>query len=337
MNKRIMLLLSCSIPLGSLLGMSGEPPKERISNERINNVKVELVRQEREVNAARSVAFTAVIAGACYLTYKWLVAKDEIRDPNRPTDDFIKELRNAAGAHGIAEFMKKYKEDLQRQEAANNDPWFRKAGRWIKDRAIRTLHDIPHAFWLIAVPTPFTIIRNTIPGVSIISDYMFTPRTIQWFIIRRTSFTPCAHDIKKWVQRSMAAKQGELTDTTFKELETIVNMFVNQVEKVLGFMSYIKDKVPAALKAEHDRGDLISKKIKEVTDQFCQAADKVIFHAESNEKKHIRTMDSLFDYMILDMSDQIESFKNIEKSIGLEDIVVVDPFASLGPLVQLLS
>lgn len=171
------------------------------------------------------------------------------------------------------------------------------------------------------------LISNLLPNGFNWSDKMFANKTISWFIEHKTTL----FDTSKAFNQSINNILIEEPDVEL--LEANYNMIVAQVEKILGFMLYNSNFLPKNAFAERNKALIIQKRTVAILLELLAKIKDYIQLIKDNQElsddsKRISTYENLKS-TFLKLIENIESFKEIDKAINLEDKVKRNIFTEI--------
>lgn len=341
MNKRINILLLLNLLLCIPVQLAQAEPVKRISDAYIQEFKQSLQAQESLrhkimwLSAGGLLAGTAGIIG--HIWYKDYLEKQNfdnlLNNYGRLNADKKETVNRWVRAGAALEEGLAPKEDDKPTQPSVRAPWLSRAKTWITDKVKDEINKTPDVLWTRLKEkylfTPEALILFVLPKSNIIYDYLFTPRTISRFIKKQTCLDQSIKDTTSWIDQS--SQEGALqsldnSELMAEELESIVNVFVVQIEKVLAFMSYIADKLPIADIIDRQRANIVMKKIRSSTEYFCKAADEI---CDNDQISELSDFVKSFERAIMDIANQLVSFQSIEALVGFKDDVPTKPLTFL--------
>lgn len=169
-------------------------------------------------------------------------------------------------------------------------------------------------------------INYSLPSGFNFSDRLFSDKTISWFIDHKTTLLNTITALNTVIDNVLIEQSLD------KELfEVNYNMLVSQVEKILGFMLYNSNLLPKDAFAEKNRALIIQKRTVGILLEFLASIKKLFYienlnlNANSSTQYNENTIDVVtcqdLKKILLKLVENIESFKEIDKSLGLQDKV----------------
>lgn len=286
----------------------------------INQVALELKIEETKRNKLRPIICGVSAATITALNYYYWVLRPVTQQEQQ-----------------IGEMLKWYTTKKAEEDAAkkaDNQTFSYKT--WAYDLVKSAVDAAPSGLFSMLVykviPSPYSIIDTLIPGGNLVMDYLFTHRNISWFKLNRTSYKTSGEEIQQWLKYDLFDDLDRLTIgpadqvDTYKELIAMLNIFINDVEKILGYMQYALKTIPANMIIERNRAELIPKRVETIINYLIITVEDTIVDAFKNSRSiaDIRNVLKVaFNRSNLEISQQIKYFKNIEKARRLHPLDII--------------
>ena len=187
-------------------------------------------------------------------------------------------------------------------------------GSWVKGKMPSLARDL---LYLELFSQANRMVGGFIPSVG---NYLFEPRTMFWCINRRTQLCDSTLGLINWAANAV---QGQSIDDDLLLQDLLVSMdcFVKDVEKILGYMRFMKGKLGADQVKEQRRASICMETITRTMNKMVTDTNEVL---AGDRKKQEFALE--FRVHIVKIVDEMSKFELVHKAAGYEDVMARDFF-----------
>ena len=302
-------------------------PIRPLSAEAITHYRDTFIKKEDTRTLMKNLALGTALAGAGYMYYKWL------HGPNLSQPASLHDLAHLqeqlARTKGQNEVLEERLSRLERDQdnSPNWGEWIKHKTDWVGDTLYRYT---PTLIWSFGRSYVFGEISRFIwPVLPTIGSYLAEKASMNWCMIKKTHFFLAVRGLMNWTFQVMTQP-----DSPYHSQELIVcsNQFVYEMEKVLGYMGFVIENLPAAKLAYKDRGAATIKTVMQ------EVQGLIVFINGFLAVKQPTDEDMLGMIMFLKQSMfgiicQLENFEVVTLEAGLSDPEEPDMFSELKTFV----
>ncbi len=342
-----------SISLVLLLGISARYASALdkvapISDEMINATISELEVQDKLRTKVRWLTLGAVLGTAGYLGYKWYYQDDPKKLP--PSQEKLAAELNELKRQ-FDELKAGQKEAAKPVEAPEmQDPWYQ---RWPKS-AWNKVCGIPSGVVSLLGSTkgamghilpgfmanvllsysgmPF--FRYLTPAGMKVSDYLFLPHTITWFVGKKINLYRTFGLLIEWIAQDK--KEGVNMAASKEEIALKVNALVRDIEQTLGFMHYVTTQIPLTGALEIQTSESIQNKLRNSIGYLSKRVNEFVEteHNQAEYSTKALALSILIKGTLFGLISALEEFEFVQRAAGYEDVEPTRTFKRLRLLVK---
>lgn len=341
-----------SISLALLMGISSSFLSANkvapISNEVVTATISELEAQDKLRTKVRWLTLGAVMGTAGYVGYKWYYQEDpkKLSPSQEEQAAQLKELKRQLDE------LKSSQKAAEKPPAApkEQDPWYERwpKGAWNKvcgiPSGIVTLlgstkgamgHILPGFMANVLLSySGMPFFRYLTPAGMKVSDYLFLPHTITWFVSKKINLYRTFGLLIEWIGQD---KKEDVNIALSKEEITLkVNTLVRDIEQILGFMRYVTAQIPATNTLEIQTSESIQSKLHNSIGYLSKRVNDFVEteHQQAEYASKALALSILIKGTLFGLINALEDFEFVQKAAGYEDIEPTRTFKRLRLLVK---
>ena len=184
---------------------------------------------------------------------------------------------------------------------------------------------------VIAISQASSIAARLLPNIG---DYLFEGRTIAWCIETKTSLRRSIRDLAAWSDTIVDEENDAIALAC---LTLSMNIFVKEVEKVLGFACIIQDRLKPDMTREAKRAEVSVALIKKYVADLVRESNNRIVGKKPFDKPQFA---SFIKRTMVGIIGQMEKFEIVEQATGYDNLERLQTFdnlrAELNPEVKKL-
>ena len=163
-------------------------------------------------------------------------------------------------------------------------------------------------------------------------DYLFEGRTIAWCIEKKTKLRQAIRDVANWADELVANPSTEAIELGC--LSTSMNIFVEEMQKVVGYMSFVTDQLSKEQMREQDRATVSMEIIDKMIGELITRSNSLI---SGQEKLQENTRSDFVLFIKTNLNtiiNQMEKFEVVQEAVGYENLERIDTFDKLKALLM---
>ncbi len=299
-----------------------------IDDGRVHAFKETLRAQESRRIALKVLTIATVTGAGLYGIHKY----------NYPSKVELTKEKELAYLKKLAERIDALEQKKNEQDAAAVAElgwyeWFNSKAGGVKDWVVGAAPDLAKIFVRNNIYSGASNMLFAMVPVSAyaVGSYLFQARTMNWCMVIRTNFYRSVSTLLNWnrqleidVQRAGAAHQvPPVLPHYVPDLTLSMQGFVGEMEKILGYMLFIKER----LKPEHDlerkRADISMDLIKKAIDGLVRKANDLIGSADIDQ---LAQMNFDIRMALFQIICQMENFEIVHVAAGYKGVGEHDSF-----------
>ena len=288
------------------------------SQERVEFYKNRLSKSQKTRRNYRMLAGAGVaLAGGCAL---YLAGKSFYDWNWGNKDDGSTVGPDMSGFNAIGKGLTKVSKRVETLETiagvllkeASDKSWRGWAWRKVRD-VVNTIPGLgANVVYGVLVAESMLIARRFLPALPYITEYLVEDRTLGWYIETQTSLRKSVRDLACWADELVSAEK----DNELQCFSASARIFVEQIEKVMGYMLFLKDQLAQEQENEISRAHTSAITIKKLSAGLINQSNKFILGEKKLEGAQRAEFAVFVKKMIRALIHQMENFEVVQEALS---------------------